>query len=373
VSPALLFSEAVRSLPVAIFTVTSDGLVIGANATAMKTAGLSRLQPGLELTAIVDCPREQLLAHLRSWSRSRSHVPGKLIWRTPEGPKPRKLSAWCARPGTASEPAVVILRCESEGDRRSRFAALNDQIDVLRKEVRARQEIEAGLADTIASRDAFVAIAAHELRNPLNVFQLTLQLLYRLSDASAPAPPTDIRGLLRKLKVQLDRITSLVERLLDVGRIRAGMLQLEREAINLADLVREVSNRFLDLHPDLPLSLQVQSEVNGNWDRLRLDQTISNIVSNAFKYGLRKPIEITVGTRDDFAFVSVEDHGIGVMPDDIERIFDRFERAVPPSNIEGLGLGLWIAKRIVEAHGGTIEASGRPGHGATFTVRLPVT
>jgi signal transduction histidine kinase len=372
VSHALLFSEAVRSLPVAIFTVTSDGLVIDANAAAMKVCGLRHIDPGLELSALVDCPRDQLLAHLRSWSRSRSNVPGKLVWRSPDGLKPRKLSAWCARPGSPSEPAIVILRCESEGDRRSRFVALNDQIDVLRREVRARREIEAGLADTIASRDAFVAIAAHELRNPLNVFQLTLQLLYRLSDATAPAPPTDIRGLLRKLKVQLDRITSLVERLLDVGRIRVGMLQLEREPLNLGDLVREISNRFLDLHPDLPLSLQVEADVNGNWDRLRLDQTISNIVSNALKYGLRKPIEISVGSSGDLAFVSVKDHGIGLMPYDIERIFDRFERAVPPSNVEGLGLGLWIAKRIVEAHRGTIEATGRPGEGATFTVRLPV-
>jgi signal transduction histidine kinase len=372
VNRALLFSEAVRSLPVPIFTVTSDGLVIDANAAAMKVCGLSRLDPGLELTALVDCPRDRLLAHLRSWSRSRSHVPGKLIWRTPDGLKPRKLSAWCAHPGSPSEPAMVILRCESEGDRRSRFVALNDQIEALRKEVRARQEIEAGLADTIASRDAFVAIAAHELRNPLNVFQLTLQLLYRLSDNSGATPPTDIRALLRKLKVQLDRITSLVERLLDVGRIRAGMLQLEREPLNLGDLVKEVSNRFLDLHPDLALSLQVQAEVSGEWDRLRLDQTISNIVANALKYGLRKPIEITVGSSGDAAFVSVKDHGIGLKPDDLERIFDRFERAVPPSNVEGLGLGLWIAKRIVEAHRGTIEATGRPGQGATFTVRLPI-
>jgi signal transduction histidine kinase len=368
VKPALPYSDAVRFLPEPTYVVTSEGVVLDANLAAMKIAGLSALDLDLQLAAIIECDPQELLSMLRQWSRSRSPVPGKLVLRTPAGLNSRKLNAWCARPGSAAEPALVILRCESDVDNRGRFLALNDQIDQLRKEVHTRQQIEAGLADAIAARDDFVAVAAHELRNPLNVFQLTLQLLYRISDH----PGGDIKAILRKLKVQLDRINSLVERLLDVARIRSGKFTLELEPLQLGELAREVVDRFLDLHPDLPLTLQLGCEAHGMWDRLRLDQALSNIISNALKYGLRKPIEVTLGSTAEVALISVKDHGIGLMPGDADRIFDRFERAVPLSSVEGLGLGLWIAKRVIEAHDGTITAEGLPGQGATFTIRLPL-
>lgn len=364
---ALHFIEAVRFVPEATFLVTSDAFVLDANAAARRMIAAPIFDSPLALDGLVEGPPDELLAQLQRWSRTRSPVPGKLVWRTPSGPQPHQLNAWCARPATASRPAVIILRCDSDADRRSRLLTLNRQIDQLRLEVGVRRQTEAGLADTIAARDDFLAIAAHELRNPLNVFQLTLQLLSRISEQ----PGGDLRGILRKLELQLDRINSLVDRLLDVGRIRAGRFEIEPESFNLSDLVKEIVDRFAVLQPDLPLTLRIEAEPIGSWDRLRLDQAISNIVSNAIKYGLRKPIEVTVGIVETDAFVQVQDHGIGLAPDDLERIFDRFERAVQVSSVEGLGLGLWIAKRIVEAHGGVISAEGQPRQGALFTVRLP--
>jgi signal transduction histidine kinase len=149
--------------------------------------------------------------------------------------------------------------------------------------------------------------------------------------------------------------------------------ELELENFNLGDLVKEIVERFVDLHPDVPLAPRVEAEAIGLWDRRRLDQAVSNIISNATKYGLRKPIEVIAGTGASVAFVAVKDRGIGLVPDDLERIFDRFERAAPLSRVEGLGLGLWIARRVVEARGGVISAEGQPGQGALFTVRLPLT
>jgi signal transduction histidine kinase len=365
----LHYIDAVRFLPDAIFVVTSDGFVLDANLAGRETIGRHTIDSPLALDTLVECPRDELLSRLQLWSRNRSPVPGKLVWRTPAGPQPYRLNAWCARPATESRPAWIILRCDSEIASPSRFLILNQQLGQLRSEINARQQTEARLTETIAARDDFVAVAAHELRNPLNVFHLTLQLLYRVAEN----PGADVRGILRKLKVQLDRIISLVDRLLDVGRIRSGKFELEREPVNLGELAREIVDRFSDLHPDVPLALRLESQPDGWWDRLRLDQAISNIIANALKYGMRKPIEVTVGTTSDsFAFVSVKDQGIGLMPGDIDRIFDRFERAVPLSSVEGLGLGLWIAKRVLEAHGGAISAEGQPGRGAVFTVRLPL-
>jgi signal transduction histidine kinase len=224
------------------------------------------------------------------------------------------------------------------------------------------------LVGALKARDDFVGIAAHELRNPLNVFHLTLQLLYRMPQKSG----NDIRGILDKLRVQLNRINSLVDHLLDVTRIRAGKLELELEKFDLSELIKEIVRRYSELHPDIPLMVRVNGAAAGTWDKFRIDQAVSNLISNAIKYGLRKPITVAVSVDDKKACVAVQDQGIGIAPDDAERIFERFERAVSQSNTEGLGLGLWIAKRVVEAHGGLIIAEGQAGRGAIFTIQLPL-
>jgi signal transduction histidine kinase len=115
----------------------------------------------------------------------------------------------------------------------------------------------------------------------------------------------------------------------------------------------------------------VEGDGRGRWDRLRLEQVLENLLSNAFKYGAGQPVEVVVGGGEGRALLSVQDGGVGIAAADVERIFGRFERAAPTRNFGGLGLGLYIARQIVEAHGGSIRLESSPGQGTTFTVDLP--
>jgi signal transduction histidine kinase len=239
----------------------------------------------------------------------------------------------------------------------------------LTRDVVARRRIEADLVDALKARDDLVAVAAHELRNPLNVFHLTLQLLYRLSGEGASA--VDLRRLLDRSRIQLSRLSALVDRLLDVTRLRSGKFELDREEFDLGELAREVVVRQREESPAADVSFDTEEGVIGNWDRLRLDQAVTNLVSNAIKYGCGRPVMVRISTCDNLAIVTVRDHGVGMPPADLARIFDRFERAVPRTNNEGLGLGLWITKRIAEAHDGSVLVESQLGHGSTFTLRLP--
>jgi len=121
------------------------------------------------------------------------------------------------------------------------------------------------------------------------------------------------------------------------------------------------------------LVLQPCPPLRGAWDRVRVEQVVTNLISNAFKFGAGRPVEVSIGTDAGAARLSVRDHGVGIEPHYHRRIFRRFERAVSPSNFGGLGLGLWVAKEIVDAHAGTISVESTPGQGATFIVMLPLT
>jgi signal transduction histidine kinase len=330
--------------------------------------GLAIVDKNLHLSSLVENFEAQVASLLQFAKETRSSIKGNIVWRTPNGPKLCQLIVWCARPADKVRAALIIIRCDSDVQPVNRLLELNEQLDSLKNELMARRQVERGLMAALKARDDFVGMAAHELRNPLNVFHLTLQLLYRMPHQSG----NDIRRILDNLRVQLDRINSLVDHLLDVTRIRAGKLELELEEFDLSELIKEIVHRFAELHPDIPLMVRVDGAAGGTWDRFRIDQAVSNLISNAIKYGLRKPITVAVTVDDKNACVAVRDQGIGIAPDDSERIFERFERAVSQSNTEGLGLGLWIAKRVVEAHGGLIIAEGEASRGAVFTIQLPL-
>jgi signal transduction histidine kinase len=150
-------------------------------------------------------------------------------------------------------------------------------------------------------------------------------------------------------------------------------LGLDRSEVDLAEVVREVIERFeLELRrANCEVRLEAPTPVRGFWDASRLDQVVSNLLSNALKFGPGQPIEVAVTAHCDRAQLSVTDHGIGIDPARIGTIFDRFVRGVPASHYGGLGLGLYISRQIVWLHGGTISVRSQPGAGATFTVDLP--
>jgi PAS domain S-box-containing protein len=233
---------------------------------------------------------------------------------------------------------------------------------------REREAALERLSEALAGRDEFIAIAAHELRNPLNV----LMLLWQLMDRTQSHSSASRESLIERSRSQLARLSSLVDRLLDVARIRSGTFDLYLENFELGSLIRQVANRFELESPDNHISVQLEPHIEGTWDRLRLDQVMTNLVSNAVKFGLEKSVLITASVNDDHVIITVRDEGIGISSEDFARIFKRFERANVRSHNEGLGMGLWITQQIVQAHGGVVMVQSELGKGSTFTVRLPL-
>ena len=224
--------------------------------------------------------------------------------------------------------------------------------------------------DAVKVRDSFLSVAGHEIRSPLAALNLIVYQLSRQMRGVGNARATD---LVHRCEKQVLRLIRLTDELLDVSRITAGTLHLDPEEMDLAQLAREVVERFEEnaRRARCKLSLAASEGVLGFWDRSRLDQVITNLLTNAMKFGAGQPVEIRVSARGDVALFSVEDRGIGIHDADQRRIFDRFERAVSKETYAGMGLGLWITREIVEAHGGRIGVESRPGAGATFRLTLP--
>jgi PAS domain S-box-containing protein len=238
--------------------------------------------------------------------------------------------------------------------------------ELLAREQLARQQAD----DAVKVRDEFIAIAAHELRNPLNVLHLCLQMLHRTS--RHPEKAAEVPLIAEKSQAQLDRFSALVDRLLDVTRARSGNFDLNREKFSLAGLVNEIAERFRSENPRAAITVEVSPDIEGNWDRLRIDQVVTNLVSNALRYGGVNPIKVGAYVEQRDAVLMVRDHGTGISPDNIARVFELFERIAPDRKNKGLGIGLWITKRIVEEHGGKITVESELGEGSTFIVRLPL-
>ncbi|MFZ6184461.1 AAA family ATPase [Nannocystis pusilla] len=225
--------------------------------------------------------------------------------------------------------------------------------------------------EAVRLRDEFLSIASHELRTPVNSLQLVVQGLTR--GAAGSSPERTLRALALAER-QIVRMTRLIEELLEVSRLQVGRLELHVEPLELGAVVCEVVERFeAELaRSGCPLALRVGRPVRGSWDRHRLEQVVTNLVSNALKFGAGRPIEISVDEQPPgTGRLLVRDHGIGIPPDRLPYIFDRFERAVSARQYGGLGLGLYIVRTIVEAFGGVVRADSVLGSGATFTVELP--
>ncbi|WP_257452612.1 PAS domain-containing sensor histidine kinase [Archangium lipolyticum] len=224
-------------------------------------------------------------------------------------------------------------------------------------------------------RDEFLSVASHELKTPLTPLALKLQLLVREVRAQRDSPI--FQRMLGHLEVslrQVRKLAELVEGLLDVTRISSGQLRIEAEVVDLAALVREVVSRFQSQaeRAGCSVTLEVDGSVVGQWDRLRLEQVVSNLLSNAIKYGAGRPVSLRVQTAGTQARLVVRDHGIGIEPHMLPRIFHKFERGVSERHYGGLGLGLFVTQQILQALEGTISAESTPGQGATFTVELPL-
>jgi PAS domain S-box-containing protein len=233
-----------------------------------------------------------------------------------------------------------------------------------------RERLYREAREAIEIRDAFLSVAGHEFRTPLGALTLTLQNLGRRAQRDGDA------SFARRLEAperQVRRLVKLTDDLLQVGRIHSGRFVLERAEMDAAALAHDVVERLQDEASRVgsALVLSVDGPVPGFWDASRLDQVLTNLITNALKFGPGKPVEIGVIADGEGLVMTVRDYGIGIAPENQERIFERFERAVPERSYSGIGLGLWIARQIVEAHGGAIRVESEPGQGAFFRVSIP--
>jgi PAS domain S-box-containing protein len=223
--------------------------------------------------------------------------------------------------------------------------------------------------EAVRLREEFLLIASHELKTPLTTLQLDLYGIQQ-----------DLNGDWSKVSRKVDRanrsvarLSALVESLLSVSRLAQGKLTISPARMDLAETVVQVVEGMREQagKAGCDLTIDASSPILGNWDRLRIEQVVANLLVNAIKYGAGSAIEIEVRSAEASAVIEVSDHGPGVEQADLLRIFQRFERASSIRHYGGLGLGLYVSREIVEAHGGSITASNRPGGGARFAVRLP--
>ncbi|WP_437721064.1 AAA family ATPase [Sorangium sp. So ce861] len=233
----------------------------------------------------------------------------------------------------------------------------------------------AGAQQAIERRDEFLLVASHELKTPLTSLKMQAHLIERLLRRyqRSELAPERLDAALQVLNRQIARLGHLVNELLDVTRLSAGRLTLARAPVDLAALVREVVERMSQqlANARCDVQLDLDEAVVGRWDPSRMEQVLINLLSNAMKYGAGGPIHVIVRGQPDRARLVVRDHGMGIAEADQARIFERFERAVSVRNFGGLGLGLYIVRWIVTAHGGTIRVESEPGAGASFIVELP--
>jgi len=231
--------------------------------------------------------------------------------------------------------------------------------------------------EAIRMREEFLSIASHELRTPLTPLLMQIQSLSRHLERSRnePVDRERLQRSLNRAERQVDRLRALVETLLDVSRLATRGLELRLEDVDLSEMLREVASSFAEqsARVDSLLTLSADDNVCGRWDRLRIEQVLTNLVANAIKYGAGKPISVALEAAPGVARITVSDQGIGIPKNKLEKIFNRFERAVPTDNYGGLGLGLYVARQIVEAHGGTIAVTSEVGKGSSFVLELPLT
>ena len=238
------------------------------------------------------------------------------------------------------------------------------------------KHLKAELERTIAHRDDFLSMASHELRTPLNGLVLDTQLRkLQLSKGNlAIFTEERMRQMIERDEHQLLAMVRLVDDMLDSSHMRTGQLSISVHHVELNELVEELVERFalrFEL-AECPLKMSFSEAVSGCWDGFRVEQIVSNLLTNALRYGRGGAVEVTVWKSDEFACVSVKDHGVGIAEADKLRVFGEFERAVAHSFAPGLGLGLFISEQIAKAHGGCIELESEEGVGSTFTLKLPL-
>lgn len=244
------------------------------------------------------------------------------------------------------------------------------------EDITERKMIEEELYVALRMRDEFLMVASHELKTPLATLQVLLHSIRKTAEKELQKDCCEmILPKLVKAEKQSERLDQLIRNLLDVSQMSARRFKIEPKVdTDLSKLTKELVEKIeADFHKDgLVLTSNITPGIKGEWDASRLEQVLTNLISNAKKYGDGKPVELIVGKAGQNARIMVKDQGIGVPQDKQKSIFDRFERAVNEHSYKGLGLGLWIVRQIVEAHHGKVWVESKVNEGSTFIVELPL-
>lgn len=261
--------------------------------------------------------------------------------------------------------------------------AMKQQVEALEQSRREQETLLKQLRSTqleleqaVRMRDDFMSIVAHEVRTPLNglILETQLRKMHLARDNAAAFTLDKMHAMVDRDERQIKSLIRLIEDMLDVSRIRTGKLSIRPTRFDLSERVRSLLQNFAQQieAAESSVTLDAEQPVIGSWDEFRIEQVISNLLTNALRYGAKSPITVKVYSEDGQARVDVRDFGIGISEENQQRIFQQFERVSAKHAVAGLGLGLFISEQIVTAHGGTITVDSRIGEGALFRVCLPL-
>lgn len=251
------------------------------------------------------------------------------------------------------------------------------EIILTHRDITKTRIAEDELKNAITARDEFISICSHELKTPLTSMKLQFDLAGKMLDENNDKvfSKETVEKRIHMANRQLDRMTRLIDEMLDISRINTGKLQMDLQVLNLKEVVDETlyrfSEQFILHHQDIHIESSSDTySVKG--DRFRLEQVISNLITNSLKYAANKPVFIKLQKNSETVRLEFRDQGIGIAEEDLERIFNRFERINSATNVSGLGLGLYICKQIVDRHQGKIWAESKLGQGTTFVLEVPL-
>jgi signal transduction histidine kinase len=259
------------------------------------------------------------------------------------------------------------MRRQMEALERSR----REQETLLRELNKTQEELQRSLR----MRDDFMSLVAHELRTPLNTLFLETQMRsLQLKRGNLPAfNPEQMGNMIKRDERQIKAMIRLIDDMLDVSRMKSGTLSIRPGKVELMGLLERVVND-LSLQASAAgstLQLSAHGPVEGFWDEFRIEQVIVNLLTNALRYGGGGQVELSVHEIGCNVRIDVRDHGKGISPDFIDRIFEPYERGAKSGEPKGLGLGLYISRQLATSHGGELTVQSTPGQGATFSLLLP--
>lgn len=252
---------------------------------------------------------------------------------------------------------------------------VGEQLEELQKSQEQLHLTQLELERTLKMRDDFISLVAHELRTPLNTLHIECQVrqLQLQRDENYVFDREHVQVMIERDMRQIKSMVRLINDMVDVSRVNCGNLAIHPEQMNLSQLVLRIVDDFTQQALTIGSSfhLDITPDVCGFWDDFRIEQIIINLITNALRYGGYKPVGVKLVVVDDMVEVHVQDQGGGISDVDCRRIFEKFERIGHREVKEGLGMGLYIARQLAEAHGGSLTVSSKLGEGSLFTLRLP--